>query len=48
MNTTLKRQNPARDKSAHDVICRWLVILLEPHDVIKDPVGLLVGLLGIV
>jgi hypothetical protein len=45
MNTALKRENPARDKGAHDVICRDLIMLSERHDKPNNPVCFNVGIL---
>jgi hypothetical protein len=47
VNTTLDGENPMRDKGAHDIVCRNLVLLAMLSGKPNDPVCLSVGLLQI-
>jgi hypothetical protein len=47
VNTTLEGENPTRDESTHDIVCRDLIVFAKLPDKPNDPVCLSVGLLRI-
>jgi hypothetical protein len=48
MSTTLKRKNPARNKTVHNVISCGLLFLLEHLNVLDNPVYFCMLFLGII